>query len=1335
MDARFMTIEARKSAMRSALLSLGGAMALLGISVAATGCIEDSDCGICDPDNLVLESISGINYAGRKINVLNPECVGDDCPGSVSEGSYFIQDIGPCEETEEALESPRGPEEYCKISPLVSTFGIEFVFNNLLDPTSIELVRKRPDNPQLFEVYDWKSQVLEVQGPITRYNGDYRKGTGDRPDQMTRMVNLACVDNLRDANIPFGHEDYENPATNPCNTVAGGQPLKMRTAESDGSAPKFKSYRGIWGSYGNSCDTPEEGPDTCCSRCDYLLGTQVAKYGLLPDGNRSLSEGEARPLFRTPHIEDVGAGGAITCDATAGDPYIECAAFVPWVNRAEEETSYRYRFCDPTDPACVEADYSMPYYDQLRELHPSQRPAGLERKSAKCVSTAQCRSSEGHDLPGTSCVGVTPDGQACAPERTEDCAEAACVGEWFVGCATNPDTTGEQGYCVDKRFSTRGAGACLQSGAGFRALCDEDNTTNCQMAPANTKLAFCDNDEDGSLFADECCQGSLQAGMSLADPAVCDPYFQNLTPITRYERNKNLPESTRDCVCKSEADAGCEEVVAAGCFDADGNLRPDRAGQYAVKFVTRAGGVIYDPAVKGFEWRPADLGGVPRAAIEGCAEGRGLIDDRNVEDGWRAHDAFLGESFEDFDRAMCSGQQYRVAFSPPGDGVEFVEDKVGNTLEGKTDYLFETPSFHVVPGSGFPTDNLRIGACDEFSIRLSNKYDMSPENVAKLQIWRIAESGVTDPSNFLEMVAGGVNCSADEAELDATGLPPCLTVDIENQDSGQIAVQVDPAEFGPVLTTGLTYRLVVPGLNNPGEMNDAAAYGAAFWDACGMPLILGETNEADFLYDFTIDPPKCKEDEDADNVQLSCDNAPDFFNPDQGDGDRDGVGDVIDLCPTVPTSTANSADSDKDGVGNECDNCRQTVNQYNEDDANPPDYMLVRNIPYQADSDGDGIGDVCDNCVLTANCEDYDAANPWSPGDPIAFDDFNRCQQDNDSNMVGDACAPTGPDDFDPAVAAGVVGIGPDDDFDQDGIANADDACPRQPLGDRITCTTSDDCPGNRKCETTYGVCDHLDTDQDDIGDICDSCAFAQNPMQNVDGFAQEDDDDNDFVGRMCETNAQCEARADARPFGFFPVAANGNCCTVAMLESPDTGNLIDAITGLEISDPDGLPVRIVCSQAEQDAMACRKLPSSVADRPGVLTPPPGCEDALVDAFGSADATLNTRLDIDSPEIAGDANALWGQLCFLPQFDQDYDGLGDLCDLCKFDFDPQNLPFIDANGKVWPKDGKYCNGEYSVENKCGGMEPTGGSDGGSGDSGGSDGGSGGSGGGSGGSGG
>jgi hypothetical protein len=169
--------------------------------------------------------------------LLSPACDGPNCPSKpLTKGSYFVDEIGPCEQTEDAQKSANATE-YCRLSPMLSAWGIEFIFNNLLDASSIELVRKRPDNPNLFEVYDWKVDILHIEGPITRYNGDYNRGGSGQPDTMTRMVNLTCAENLGPEG--FSHEDYENPATNPCNTVRAGRPLKMR----DGI---MRSYRGRW---------------------------------------------------------------------------------------------------------------------------------------------------------------------------------------------------------------------------------------------------------------------------------------------------------------------------------------------------------------------------------------------------------------------------------------------------------------------------------------------------------------------------------------------------------------------------------------------------------------------------------------------------------------------------------------------------------------------------------------------------------------------------------------------------------------------------------------------------------------------------------------------------------------------------------------------------------------------------------------------------------------------------------------------------------------------------------------------------------------------------------
>ena len=100
--------------------------ALAGTGAAMHGCVTDPDCGICDPDKLVLETISGVNYAGKTINYLGPNCENDDggagnCPeaGSLVEGQVYVEKIGPCAESDDAVESERGAEEWCRISPMV----------------------------------------------------------------------------------------------------------------------------------------------------------------------------------------------------------------------------------------------------------------------------------------------------------------------------------------------------------------------------------------------------------------------------------------------------------------------------------------------------------------------------------------------------------------------------------------------------------------------------------------------------------------------------------------------------------------------------------------------------------------------------------------------------------------------------------------------------------------------------------------------------------------------------------------------------------------------------------------------------------------------------------------------------------------------------------------------------------------------------------------------------------------------------------------------------------------------------------------------------------------
>ncbi|MCH9680248.1 MAG: thrombospondin type 3 repeat-containing protein [Deltaproteobacteria bacterium] len=215
------------------------------------------------------------------------------------------------------------------------------------------------------------------------------------------------------------------------------------------------------------------------------------------------------------------------------------------------------------------------------------------------------------------------------------------------------------------------------------------------------------------------------------------------------------------------------------------------------------------------------------------------------------------------------------------------------------------------------------------------------------------------------------------------------------------------------------------------------------------------------------------------------------------------------------------------------------------------------------------------------------------------------------------------------------------------------------------------------------GLCDHADTDADGVGDICDSCTTVANPLQVADGAMQEaDDTDGDFVGNACELSLPCELQVGAARKGFFAVSVHGQCCTV---QYPGDGVL---------SDPDGLPIRVGCTEQEEAMDQCRRVPAPLAQLPGVLNLPPGCEAALSDAG----LTVETHVPLQPADVGGVAE-LWPFACELPPLDQDFDGVGDACDLCAFAFDPTNESYTDPNGMNWPADGSACNGEYS--NSCG----------------------------------
>ncbi|KZX77265.1 thrombospondin, partial [Alcanivorax sp. HI0013] len=273
-------------------------------------------------------------------------------------------------------------------------------------------------------------------------------------------------------------------------------------------------------------------------------------------------------------------------------------------------------------------------------------------------------------------------------------------------------------------------------------------------------------------------------------------------------------------------------------------------------------------------------------------------------------------------------------------------------------------------------------------------------------------------------------------------------------------------------------------------------------------------------------------DQDNDGIDDGVDNCPTIFNPEQGDVDNDGIGDVCDddadgdgidnnndNCVYTPNN--DQVDTDTDGIGDACEDDRDgdTILDPNDNCLNTPNTD-------QADQDLDGIGDVCD--------DDRDGDGIPNDTDNCPFT-ANADQADSDGNGIGDVCDGGGGDPT---------------DTDGDGIPDVNDNCPMIPNADQA------------------------DADGDGKGDVCDddgftcSAATTYQPLTNADFTANGGvlgvclgcsvDSPELSIDNNNSTFAQINIGA-ALVYGGGFVAAVANDTSV---------DIADSVVGFVVSDP-----------------------------------------------------------------------------------------------------------------------------------------------------------------------
>jgi hypothetical protein len=202
---------------------------------------------------------------------------------------------------------------------------------------------------------------------------------------------------------------------------------------------------------------------------------------------------------------------------------------------------------------------------------------------------------------------------------------------------------------------------------------------------------------------------------------------------------------------------------------------------------------------------------------------------------------------------------------------------------------------------------------------------------------------------------------------------------------------------------------------------------------------------------------------------------------------------------------------------------------------------MVRNIPVQDDFDQDGIGDVCDNCIVRPTAATSGprpmACSPAGIGRRCPFDEDDVCQVDNDMAAVRRRClrrsracrssSPTRP----------VRSVTATPMTSTRTAWRTSTTSARAPLGRvedgyAIWRRSRDECPTGAKC--TNGVCNHVDSDNDNVGDRCDTCPYNGNSKQVLDGGMQDGRPGRGLRRQPCETNTAATSATTPRQIAFY---------------------------------------------------------------------------------------------------------------------------------------------------------------------------------------------------------